>query len=63
MAEEYKELCCRDVGADCDFTARGKTVEEIIELCADHVTKEHGVTSFPQDWYLKMRSKIQTITG
>ena len=60
---EYKELCCRDAGADCEFIARAKTVEEVIEQCADHASKEHGLTSFPESWYLKMRSKIQTVTA
>ena len=48
MAEAYKELCCRDAGADCDFTAHAKTVEEVIEQCADHARKEHGLTAFPE---------------
>src|SRR3972149_5176603 len=30
-----KVLSCRDAGVDCDFTARGETVEEILKQCVD----------------------------
>lgn len=61
MPNEYKELICRDIGADCDFIAQGETVEEVIEKCAAHSKNNHGVMSFPPDWYLKMRAHVRTV--
>ena len=35
----YKQLSCRDVGADCDFTVRAKTEEEVLEYGYDHTCR------------------------
>ncbi len=28
---------CRDAGVDCDFEARGATIEVVMQKCAEHV--------------------------
>jgi len=42
-----KSVSCRDVGVDCDFTARGETVEEVLQACAQHAKEAHGFDSIP----------------
>jgi predicted small metal-binding protein len=39
-----KTLSCRDAGCDCDYIAKGETVEEVIKHAAQHGMKEHGKT-------------------
>jgi predicted small metal-binding protein len=44
-----KVLRCRDVGVDCDFVARGATVEEVMEKAKDHACSDHGFTGIPPE--------------
>ena len=52
-----KVLRCKDVGLDCSFEARGKTLDEVLKKAADHARKEHGVKRVTQD-YLKSWKKL-----
>jgi len=52
-----KVLRCKDVGIDCSFEARGKTIDEVLKKAADHARKEHGVKRVTQD-YLKSWKKL-----
>ncbi len=54
-----KILSCREMGAECDFIARGKTVEEVIEKAKEHGKKAHGMTEFPPDQLAKARSLVR----
>lgn len=54
-----KVISCRDVGVDCDFQARGETVEEIMQKCAEHARTEHGMTEIPADLQAKVRAAIR----
>ena len=42
MAKEYKELSCREAGADCDFLVRAETEEEVMSIASEHACKIHG---------------------
>jgi predicted small metal-binding protein len=44
-----KVLTCRDVGVECDFVARGATVEEVMEKAREHATKDHGFADIPPE--------------
>lgn len=44
-----KVICCRDVGVDCDWEARGETEEEILKKCGEHAQKDHGMKEIPQE--------------
>ncbi len=37
-------LACRDTGIDCDFVARGETMEEVLEQGIKHAKETHGYT-------------------
>jgi len=54
-----KVLKCRDVGVDCDFVARGATVEEVMEKARKHAGKDHGFADIPPELAEKARAAIQ----
>ena len=56
-----KRLSCRDVGADCDFVACGKTEEEVMQQAADHARKDHNMNEIPKDLRDKARSAIHDV--
>lgn len=60
MARLYS-ITCRDVGIECEFAARGATVEEVIEHCASHGRSQHQMHSFGPDIFVKMRQSIRII--
>ena len=37
-------LACKDSGTDCDYVARGETVEELMQHVAEHAKGVHGYT-------------------
>jgi predicted small metal-binding protein len=60
MATVYT-INCRDVGVDCDFEARGSSIDEVMELCAEHAIREHNMKGFGPELYLKMRRCLRTL--
>jgi predicted small metal-binding protein len=54
-----KTLCCRDVGPDCDFVARGETEEEIMLQVAQHARDAHGLEEVPAELADKARAAIR----
>ncbi len=59
MAKVYL-ISCRDAGVDCDFQARGSSLEEVMQLCAEHGAQAHGMRGFGPELYTKMRSCVKT---
>jgi len=54
-----KVLRCRDVGPDCDFVARGATVEEIMQQAGVHAKAVHGMTTIPPELAEKVKAAIR----
>ena len=54
-----KSIRCRDVGVDCDFQAKGATVEEVIAKCAEHARADHGMDSIPPELAAKVQAAIR----
>ena len=52
---------CRDAGVDCDFEARGSSVDEVMQRCADHAVRDHNMKAFGPELYTKMRRCLQTL--
>jgi len=40
-----KALYCRDMGADCDFVARGENEEKLFKNAGEHAAEVHDMTS------------------
>ena len=53
-----KVLKCRDVGVDCDFVARGASVEEVLEKAKDHACSDHGFQEIPPELAAKVTAAI-----
>ena len=54
-----KVLKCRDVGVDCDFVARGATVEEVMQQAQQHARTDHGYESIPPELAEKAKAAIR----
>jgi len=54
-----KTVNCRDVGVDCDFTAKGETEQEVLQQCADHARTAHGMNEIPSELATKVRAAIR----
>ena len=54
-----KVVTCRDIGVDCDFVARGETEQDVLEQCAEHGRKEHGMNELPPDLAEKARGAMR----
>ena len=49
----------KDIGVDCDFEARGETVEEILVECAEHGRDVGGMNGLPSEKVDKVRACIR----
>jgi predicted small metal-binding protein len=54
-----KVLTCRDAGVDCDFVARGATVDELMAKAAEHAAKDHGFAEIPPELAEKVKAAIR----
>jgi len=54
-----KVVRCKDVGVDCDFVARGKTEQEVLQQCATHGKAAHGMDEIPPELAAKVRAAIR----
>lgn len=59
--ELYKQLSCKDFGADCDFMVRAKTTEEVLEYGYDHSCTVHSKCGSSPKTDERMRSLIKNI--
>jgi predicted small metal-binding protein len=53
-----KVVRCREVGVDCDFEARGATVEEVMQHCAEHAKAAHGMNEVSAELAAKVQASI-----
>ena len=54
-------LSCRDIGLDCDFEARGASLEEVMQRSAEHGATVHHLTNVGPEHYLKMHREVRLI--
>jgi predicted small metal-binding protein len=60
MGKIYR-ISCRDVGVDCDFEAQGSSMDEIMQLCAEHGIQAHNMKGFGPELYMKMRNCVHVL--
>jgi len=53
-----KALNCKDVGSDCDFHVRGRTVDEVLKKAAAHARTDHGIKKVTKSYLDSWRMKI-----
>ena len=54
-----KTMCCRDVGVDCDFKAKGESTEEILQKAAQHAKEAHGMDTIPPELAARVQAAIR----
>ncbi len=54
-----KVLRCKDVGVDCDFAARGNTVDEVLKKASEHAKKDHNIKKVTKDYLDSWRKLIK----
>ncbi len=50
------KLKCKNVGFDCKFVAKTKTLDEIIQKTSEHTMSDHGIK--PEEMDEKMIDKM-----
>ena len=58
---EYKQLGCRDLGADCDFLVRSDREDEVMSLVTEHACRVHGRCEITPELKDRMRVSMKTI--
>ena len=53
-----KTLSCKDVGVNCDYQARGRTVNEVLKKATAHAKKDHNIKKVGKDYLDSWRTKI-----
>jgi predicted small metal-binding protein len=53
-----KVMRCRDLGMSCEFEARGRNEEEVLEKVAEHARKDHGMNTIPNEVAEKVKAAI-----
>ena len=59
--KEYKELSCRDTGADCDFLVRAETAEEAVSVASEHGCRVHNVCKITPEERDRMNSLMRSV--
>lgn len=56
-----KVLACKDVGVNCDYEARGMTVDEVLKKAAEHARKDHDIKRVTKGYLDSWRKKIHNV--
>jgi predicted small metal-binding protein len=54
-------ISCRNAGVDCDFVARASSMDELMQICAEHGARSHNMKGFGPELYLKMQQCVQIL--
>jgi len=59
--KEYRELSCRDTGADCDFLVRAETPDEIVSAVSEHACRVHNVCEITAESRERMNAMMRSV--
>ena len=54
-----KSISCKDVGMNCDFTAKADTMEELMQAAAAHAKQAHGFDSIPAEMMPAVQAAVR----
>ena len=54
-------ISCLNAGLDCDFEARAASMDELMQICAEHGARDHNMKGFGPELYLKMKQCVQIL--
>lgn len=58
---EYRQLSCREAGADCDFLVRAESADEVVSLASEHACRSHQICTITPEMMGKMQSLAKTV--
>jgi len=61
MASEIFELSCKNIHDICDFATQAPTVDALMQVVAKHAQENHGMHSFPPQWWVQMRRHVHSL--
>jgi len=61
VQREYKQLSCRDLGADCDFLIRAEKEDEVVALVSEHFCRAHGGCVITPELKNKMQGPMKSV--
>ena len=61
VQREYKQLGCRDLGADCSFMVRAETGDEVMNLLDEHICCVHGTCEISPELRDKMKDSLKSV--
>jgi len=53
-----KVLSCKDIGVNCAFQARGRTVDEVLKKASEHAKRDHDIKEVTKDYLDSWRPKV-----
>jgi predicted small metal-binding protein len=56
-----KSISCKDVGMDCDFTAKADTLEELMQAASAHAKEAHGLDSIPAELLPAVQAAVRDV--
>ncbi len=59
--KQYKQMSCRDAGADCDFLVRAETESELMSIASEHACRAHNLCEMTPEMKDKMLSATANI--
>ncbi len=59
--KEYKQLSCKDAGADCDFLVRAEKEEEVMSLVSEHACRIHNKCEITPELKGKMQVAMKSM--
>ena len=59
--KEYRELSCRDTGADCNFLVRAETPDEIVSVASEHACRVHNICEITAESRERMNAMMRSV--
>ncbi|MGC8670063.1 MAG: DUF1059 domain-containing protein [Candidatus Micrarchaeia archaeon] len=56
-----KSFACKDIGMDCNFTAKAKDEASLMKKIADHAKKAHNMTNIDDATMSKIKAAIKEV--
>jgi len=56
-----KELSCADLGVNCDFKAKGDTMQEVLQKAGEHAATVHGITNMPPEMLAQVQAAVRDV--
>jgi len=56
-----KKVSCKDIGVDCDFTAKAEDEPELMKILEKHAREKHKMKEISADMKKKVKAHIKNV--